>query len=103
LFINTGVNLSVNYLDTSHGADYFRRWHHLRENGGSLLVHKATHHFDLLNWWLNTNPEEEYAYGKLDVYGKNGSFRHTNCRPCPHKSDCKFYFDITNDNDMMDL
>ncbi len=28
------------YLDTSHGADYFRRWHRLRKNSGSLLVHK---------------------------------------------------------------
>jgi predicted dehydrogenase len=91
------------YLDTSHGADYFRRWHRLRENSGSLLVHKATHHFDLLNWWLNSDPEEVFAYGKLDVYGKNGSFRNTNCRPCPHKKECKFYFDITTDKEMMDL
>ena len=40
------------YLDIHHGADYFRRWHRLRKNSGSLLVHKATHHFDLLNWWV---------------------------------------------------
>ena len=71
------------YLDTSHGADYFRRWHWLRENSGSLLVHEATHHFDLMNWWLNSDPEEEFAYDKLDVYGENRSLRHTNCRPCP--------------------
>ena len=91
------------YLDTSHGADYFRRWHRLREKSGSLLVHKATHHFDLMNWWLNSDPEEVFAYGKLDVYGKNGSFRDTNCRPCPHKKECKFYFDITKDKEMMEL
>lgn len=91
------------YLDIHHGADYFRRWHRLRENSGSLLVHKATHHFDLLNWWLNSDPEEVYAYGKLDVYGKNNSFRHTHCRPCPYKSQCKFHFDITKDKEMMDL
>ena len=36
------------YLDTSHGADYFRRWHRLVECSGSLWVHKASHHFDLL-------------------------------------------------------
>lgn len=30
------------YLDTSHGADYFRRWHRLKEKGGTLWVHKAT-------------------------------------------------------------
>ena len=38
------------YLDTTHGADYFRRWHRLKEKSGSLWVHKATHHFDLVNW-----------------------------------------------------
>ena len=41
-------------LDTHHGADYFRRWHRNKANSGGLLVHKATHHFDLLNWWLGS-------------------------------------------------
>ena len=41
------------YLNTSHGADYFRRWHRKIENSGSLLLHKACHHFDLLNWWID--------------------------------------------------
>ncbi len=91
------------YLDTSHGADYFRRWHRKREFGGTLLVHKATHHFDLLNWWLNSDPEEVHAYGSLEFYGKNNPFRHTHCRPCPHKGECKFYFDITKNPRMMEL
>lgn len=82
------------YLDTSHGADYFRRWHRLKEKSGSLWVHKATHHFDLLNWWIESDPSEVYASASLDFYGKKGPFRSTNCRPCPHKSNCSFYFDI---------
>ncbi|MBD2724605.1 Gfo/Idh/MocA family protein [Hymenobacter armeniacus] len=85
------------YLDVHHGADYFRRWHRLRQNSGSLLVHKATHHFDLLNWWLDSDPEEVYANGQLNFYGKNNSFRHTHCRPCPHKDKCQFYWDVTKD------
>ncbi len=92
----TSVDFSW-YLDTSHGADYFRRWHRLKSGGGSLWVHKATHHFDLVNWWLDADPVEVTAYGALNVYGKNGAFRHTNCRPCPHKSQCQFYWDITKD------
>jgi predicted dehydrogenase len=83
------------YLDTRHGADYFRRWHRLRENSGTLLVHKATHHFDLLNWWLDSDPLEVFGNGALEFYGKNGPFRHTHCRPCPHKDDCQFHWDIT--------
>ncbi|OQP38659.1 4,5-dihydroxyphthalate dehydrogenase [Niastella yeongjuensis] len=91
------------YLDTSHGADYFRRWHRLRKNSGSLLVHKASHHFDLLNWWIDSDPKQVFAYGNLDVYGKNGPFRHTHCRPCPHKSKCNFYFDLTANKRLMNI
>jgi predicted dehydrogenase len=91
------------YLDVYHGADYFRRWHRKREHSGSLLVHKASHHFDLLNWWLDSDPEEVFAYGSLEHYGKNNSFRHTNCRPCPHKQECKFYWDINKDPRLVKL
>ena len=91
------------YLDIHHGADYFRRWHRKREFGGSLWVHKATHHFDLLNWWIDSDPTEVFAYGSLEHYGKNNSFRSTNCRPCEHKDKCKFYFDMTKDQRLMDL
>jgi predicted dehydrogenase len=47
-----GRPLNVDFewlLDRSHGADYFRRWHRRKENSGGLLVHKASHHFDLVN------------------------------------------------------
>ena len=58
------------YLDVYHGADYFRRWHRLKSKGGSLWVHKATHHFDLINWWLDADPVEVTAYAGLGVYGQ---------------------------------
>ncbi|HZN12505.1 MAG TPA: Gfo/Idh/MocA family oxidoreductase [Blastocatellia bacterium] len=83
------------YLDTSHGADYFRRWHRLRENSGTLLVHKASHHFDQANWWLDSRPVEVTAFGELRFYGRNNSFRSTHCRVCPFKEQCKFYWDVT--------
>ena len=91
------------YLDTSHGADYFRRWHRLVEKSGSLWVHKASHHFDLLNWWIDSDPQTVYALGALNFYGKNGTFRAENCRSCPHTAKCKFHFDITKDKWLMDL
>ncbi|MEW6128010.1 MAG: Gfo/Idh/MocA family oxidoreductase [Acidobacteriota bacterium] len=83
------------YLDVYHGADYFRRWHRLRNRSGSLWVHKATHHFDLINWWLGADPVEVTANASLNVYGKSGSLRSTHCRACPHQSQCKFYYDMT--------
>ncbi|MDH6303384.1 putative dehydrogenase [Parabacteroides sp. PF5-5] len=82
------------YLDTSHGADYFRRWHRLTACSGSLWVHKASHHFDLLNWWIDSDPETVFAFGELNFYGKNGPFRAENCRNCKHTQECKFYYDI---------
>ena len=91
------------YLDVYHGADYFRRWHRLRKHSGSLLVHKSSHHFDLLNWWLESDPKEVVAYGALEHYGKNNSFRYTHCRPCPYKQQCKFYWDITKNERLMNL
>ncbi len=91
------------YLNTYHGASYFRRWHGLRQAGGTLWVHKATHHFDLLNWWLDSDPEEVFAYGDLEHYGSNGPFRSDKCRTCPHTGECKFYWDITKDKRAMDL
>ncbi len=58
------------YLDTSHGADYFRRWHREMDKSGGLLVHKATHHFDMVNFILDDLPEEVFAYGQLKFYGR---------------------------------
>lgn len=57
-------------LDTVHGADYFRRWHRDKRNSGGLMVHKSTHHFDLVNWWLDSSPEMVFATGNLSFYGK---------------------------------
>jgi predicted dehydrogenase len=91
------------YLNTHHGASYFRRWHGMKNGGGTLLVHKATHHFDLLNWWINSDPQEVFAYGDLEHYGKNGPFRGDNCRTCQHKNKCEYYWDITKEKFMMDL
>ncbi|WP_157207683.1 Gfo/Idh/MocA family oxidoreductase [Mariniflexile maritimum] len=91
------------YLNTYHGASYFRRWHGEKEHSNSLWVHKATHHFDLLNWWIDSDPTEVYAHGDLNFYGANGPFRGDNCRTCEHKKNCDFYFDITKDERMMDL
>lgn len=62
-------------LDTLHGADYFRRWHRDKRNSGGLLVHKATHHFDLVNFWLGTKPETVFGMGGLRFYGRENAER----------------------------
>ncbi|MFD8133162.1 Gfo/Idh/MocA family protein [Streptomyces mirabilis] len=68
-------------LDLRHGADYFRRWHREKANSGGLMVHKSTHHFDLVNWWLGTRPETVYAQGALFFYGDTAGGRRGLARP----------------------
>jgi len=84
-------------LDRRHGADYFRRWHRQKKNSGGLLIHKASHHFDALNWLVGSRPETLTAHGGLLFYGRNGPFRHTRCEGCPHARKCEFHADLWQD------
>ena len=69
-------------LDTAHGADYFRRWHRDKANSGGLLIHKASHHFDLVNWWISDSPVRVFASGGLRFYGaENARARGLGPRP----------------------
>ncbi len=101
-----GDIMSVDFhwlLNTVHGADYFRRWHSQKAVSGGLMVHKATHHFDLVNWWLGSDPEIVQAYGKREFYTPKMAKRmgltshHERCRTCPEKDKCTFFLDITAD------
>ncbi len=83
------------YLDNIHGADYFRRWHAYIKNNGSLYVQKSTHHFDLLNWYLDSEPQTVSAFADLKHYGRNGPFRAVRCKTCTHTSACDYYFDLS--------
>ncbi|MCQ6561080.1 Gfo/Idh/MocA family protein [Paenibacillus mendelii] len=60
-------------LNTQHGADYFRRWHRDKRNSGGLLVHKSTHHFDLVNFWIGSEPDTVFSMGDLLFYGKENA------------------------------
>lgn len=69
-------------LDTKHGADYFRRWHREKQHSGGLLVHKSSHHFDLVNWWIQQQPTRVFASGGLRFYGAdNAAARGLGARP----------------------
>lgn len=104
-----GKVLSVDFswlLNTSHGADYFHRWHREKKNSGGLMVHKATHHFDLVNWWLSASPVEVFAMGARRFYGagngmaeKLGLKGHAKrCLTCRCQKRCKFYLDLHKGN-----
>ncbi|HIT73965.1 MAG TPA: Gfo/Idh/MocA family oxidoreductase [Candidatus Avipropionibacterium avicola] len=81
-----GTVLSVTFewvLDTRHGADYFRRWHRYKDRSGGLLIHKASHHFDLVNWWIDDTPDRVYASGGLKFYGAENAERYGVAHPNP--------------------
>ena len=73
-----GRPLAVDFswiLDTCHGADYFRRWHREKDKSGGLLIHKGSHHFDAINWWVGSYPKTVFAMGDLLFYGRENARR----------------------------
>lgn len=96
-----GTITSVHFewaLSTCHGADYFRRWHRDKNNSGGLLVHKSTHHFDLVNWWMDSEPESVFAMGALRFYGRANAesrgidYRYFRTRNVPAAADDPFRY-----------
>jgi len=81
----------------AHGKTYFHRWNARMAKSGGLLVHKSTHHFDLINWFIDQHPSKVSAFAKLRLYGaKNYPFGDaipTRCATCPHKTECEFYYE----------
>jgi predicted dehydrogenase len=97
------------YLDRVHGADYFRRWHRYKEKSGGLLVHKATHHFDLMNWWVASTPMTVAANGKRVFYTPQmaaalGLAGHgERCHGCPVFDRCDYRLDLEGDESLKAL
>jgi len=91
------------YLSHDHLAEYMRRWHGEVNRGGSLWVHKATHHFDMANWFLDSEPEQVFAFASLERFGSNGPYRGLNCRNCAHTGKCPYFWDITKDPHLFKL
>lgn len=97
------------YLDRVHGADYFRRWHRYKDKSGGLLVHKSTHHFDLMNWWVDSTPKTVSANGKRSFYtpemavelglGDHGE----RCHGCPAFDRCDYRLDLAGDEALREL
>lgn len=107
-----GDVLSVDFhwlLDTHHGADYFRRWHSQKAESGGLLVHKSTHHFDLINWWLSASPVSVQATGKREFYTPAMARRlglqshHERCHTCPEAAKCSFHLDLAGNPKLREL
>lgn len=96
-------------LDTKHGADYFRRWHRDKRNSGGLMVHKSTHHFDLVNWWLDSSPVTVYGMGGLVFYGRENAEGRGETKfydrgtGHPNAANCPFALDLSKDDHLRQM
>jgi hypothetical protein len=96
-------------LNTTHGADYFRRWHGNKKNSGGLMIHKASHHFDLVNWWVGAMPTKVMATGQREFYTPEMAKRlglqshHERCHTCPEKAKCTFSYDLAGSANLKSL
>ena len=89
-----GKILSINYdyrLNHWHGGDYFKRWHRMMDNSGGMLVHKSTHHFDVVNWLLEDEPVSVAAFGNKLYYGNPAKSFAARCKDCPKQDECLSY------------
>lgn len=75
-------------LDRSHGADYFKRWHRKMEFSEGMLLHKSTHHFDIVSWLLEDEPERVNALGVQSYYAKEEKSLGKRCSQCPGVDRC---------------
>ena len=73
-------------------AYFFHSWHRLKKNSGGLLLQKATHSLDILNWMTDSEPISVYALGGLDVFGGKESNAKA-CGSCQRKKTCPEFID----------
>lgn len=102
--IGRPLHMIYNYtLDTTHGADYFKRWHRHLVNSGGMMVHKATHHFDIANWVLDDDPKTVSATGARLFYGNDDRPHGERCTTCPYADTCISYEDYKSHRDINGL
>ena len=88
-----GKPLAMNYeycLNREHGGDYFQRWHRRKEYSEGMLLHKSTHHFDLVNWIIDDTPRLVTGLGNRVFYGDIKKSYAARCSECKNTS-CETY------------
>ena len=93
-----GRLISVNAVDNINygGYAFFHDWHRRRENVTSLLLQKATHSLDIVDWLVDSDPVRVAAFGGLDLYGSKGAERYLGhkapaglrCGNCEKEEEC---------------
>jgi predicted dehydrogenase len=58
------------------------------ENSQSLLLHKSTHHFDIVNWFLEDEPKLVTALANRVYYGDLSKSYSNRCSTCKKSDKC---------------
>lgn len=74
------------------GEYYFHDWHRVYKNTGGLLLQKAVHSIDIVNWMVGAKPVKVYALGSLEYFGGEED-NEKRCFNCEKKHTCKEYVD----------
>jgi predicted dehydrogenase len=83
-----GRIISIQYVNNVHYGDhYFRKWMRTRKHVGSLLLQKATHDLDLINYVTGLHPKFITAFGSRLVYGGTMP-KDLTCDVCNQKMTC---------------
>ena len=85
---------SINYeyvLNRWHGGDYFKRWHGMMEVSQGMLLHKSTHHFDVINWLLEDEPVSVTAMGIKSFFGNPEMCHAFRCSECERTAECESF------------
>jgi predicted dehydrogenase len=92
-----GKIITANVVDNINygGYAFYHDWHREKGNMGSILLQKASHSLDILNWIVGSDPYYTAAFGGLDVFGDVGAKKYfgktvsgLNCRDCEKTYEC---------------
>ena len=87
------VKLAHVFDNVSVGGNYFfHSPHKQRSFYKSLVVQKACHSLDLLNWFMGSRPTKVYGVGGLDFYGGKED-PELRCRDCGRARECPYWID----------
>lgn len=87
------VKIGHCFDNVSVGGNYF--FHNPRRQKAffrSLLLQKASHSLDLLNWFMGSEPARVYGTGGLDYYGGDAD-PELRCANCDRAGECPYRID----------
>lgn len=75
-------------LDVRHGGSFMRRWHHMSERSGGLMVHKGCHDLDIACWLLDARPRSVASFGGQGTFSQPAPARF--CSVCDRADSCPY-------------